>query len=472
MKRLVLVVGVLVLLALGAAPAGFGYLADQRMDALIAEMEKSGAVKFSQVKRHRGWFSSTAEVSVEVSGELGQAYRKYLEKAGSGDGQPLRLTFLNRIHHGPVPFTAPKGRRPALAVIDTELIAVQGDRPVSKEDFPVELVTRLRLSGGGVTHIAMPARTGAIGEGDTQIDWQGLEGRVTFSADLRKVQARFSAPRLVVEDARTSVRLADARLSSDMRPYVDGLSLGKIAFSVGEVHIQPENGEEVELDGLSLEAASEEAGPQVIDSSVVLRMDTLRAAGMQFGPGAYLLALRNLDAAALAKIQETVEELQQKDLPPEQINMMLGATMVGLLPELLKRGPVLEIKEVSLDSEHGKLHGTGSLTVDTSNPAVLSNPLLLKDAVVADVELHIPEAFLVAIAAQGLQRELRGLDMEYPDDQVEAMARVRVQTRMSVPPVATLFVLEDGTYRFEGSIRKGRITVNGREIDPAAMGRR
>ncbi len=468
MKRLVLGAGVLVLLALGAAPAGFGYFADQRMDALLQEMEKSEALKFSEVKRQRGWLSSTAEVSVEVSGEVGEAYRKYLEKAEAGGGQPLRLTFLNRIHHGPMPFTAAKGGGPALAVIDTELIGIQGAGPV--EEFPIELVTELPLSGGGVTHIAMPAHTGVPGEGDTQIDWQGLEGDVTFSPDLKNVQTRLDAPRLVVEDARISVRVTGAQLRSDMHPYGDGLSLGKISLSVAELHFRPENGKEVKLDGLSLEAASEEASPQVIDSSFVLRMNGLRAAGMDFGPGAYLLGLRNLDAAALAKLQKTVEELQQKDLPPEQINMMFGATMMGMLPEFLKRGPVLEIKELSLDSEHGKLHGTGTLTVDTGNPAVLSNPLLLKDAVVADAELHIPEAFLVAITAQGLRRELKGLDMDYPDDQVEAMAQVRVQNRMSAPPAAMLFVLEDGTYRFQGSVRQGRITVNGREIDPAAMG--
>ena len=201
---------------------------------------------------------------------------------------------------------------------------------------------------------------------------------------------------------------------------------------------------------------------------------TLRAGGvvvgdLDLGPATYTVALRNLDARAVAKLNQTVADMRQKNLPAEQVNMVLGATMLGLLPDLLKKGPVLEISEISLGGERGQALGKGQLRVDTSNPAVLQNPLLLKDALLLEAQVDLPESLLVSLTEFALRKQLAAVGGEYSNEQIQAMAENGVRQRMAQESARRLFVFEDGVYRMRMHMEGGRFSLNGQTVDPTAL---
>jgi uncharacterized protein YdgA (DUF945 family) len=189
-----------------------------------------------------------------------------------------------------------------------------------------------------------------------------------------------------------------------------------------------------------------------------------------FGPGVYTMALRNLDAESMAKINNEIKQLQKQGIPQDQLGMMLGVKMFALLPTILKKGPELEIPELSLDSDYGKIVGKGKLGFDTSNEVALANPLLLASAVIADAEFSIPEAFLVAIEMNSVRKDVAALGLDYTDEQMQQEASNRIKQKMSSPAAQQFFQLKDGNYSFVASYVNGQLTVNGRIVPLAGLG--
>lgn len=467
MKKGILAVVAALIVALLAAPFGFGFLAQDRVQELLEEINAGGAVRAELVAFERGWLQSTADVTVEVTGDAAQSYMEYQRKAGR-EPEPLRCTVRNTVHHGPVPLGA-ANPAPAVAVLESELVEGEGCRRF-QERLGLQVTTRFELDGGGRMDVMLPEQQIA-GQSGGAVHWRGLQMEVTFDRGFRSVVTSMQAPGLEVSGPEADVRLGELALASDLHKGIEDLGLGDFSLTLASLTVEPKDGVRpaTRIDGLAVEGVSTEGADETVSAEVTLRAADIAVGELDLGPATYKLALRNLDAHAVAKINRTVAELRSKNLPPEQVNMMLGATVMGLLPDLLKKGPVFEIVELSMGGEHGRAVGKGRVTIDTSDPAVLQNPLLLKDALVMDVQFDLPESLLVAFAEFGLRKQLSEMGAEYSDEQIQSMAQMGVRQRMAQERVQRLFVFEDGVYRMRMQMEGGRFSLNGRAIDPTAL---
>jgi len=450
-----------------AAPFGFSFLAQARLQELIEEVNAGGAVRADLVTFQRGWLQSRADVAVEVIGDAANGYMEFQRKAGR-DPEPLRCTLRSAVHHGPVPLGA-GDPAPAVAVLIGKLTEGEGCRQL-QEKLGLTLTTRFDLGGGGRIQAAIPEHNFADQEKGT-LNWQGLDLQVQFERGFRSVATAMDAPGLVVTGRQADLRMGALALASDIHKGIADLGLGEFSLTLASLAVQPKTEGAVltRIDGIVVEGASRDAGDGTVDAEVLLRAGDIAVGDLELGEATYKVALRNLDAHALAKINQTVVDLRQKNLPPEQMNMMLGATVLGLLPDLLKRGPVLEISEISMGSDGARLLAKGRLSVDTSDPTVLQNPLLLKDALLLEAQVDLPEPLLVAFTEFGLRKQLAAMDAEYSDEQIVSMAQIGVRQRMAQQNMQRLFLLEDGVYRMRMHMADGRFNLNGQTVDPSAL---
>jgi uncharacterized protein YdgA (DUF945 family) len=176
----------------------------------------------------------------------------------------------------------------------------------------------------------------------------------------------------------------------------------------------------------------------------------------------YSLSLNNLDAGAIGRINKEVKLIQSQKLPPAQVGAALAPTLLTELPTLLQKGPVLEITQLSIKTPYGEVTGSGRLSVDNSNPAVLSNPFLIKDAIQGEISLSVPEAVMIAFQRAKLRMELGSVSIKYTDEQVEQIARRRVERQMDRLVKANIFVKDGSVYKFEARLEKGTPVVNGK----------
>lgn len=470
MKKLFAFVVIVIAVGLGIAPLGFGHWAHSRMERMYEDMSASGFVRLSVVEVHSGWFSSTSTVRARLTGPIADSYEEYQRKANAGSSEPLTVTLRQRIHHGPVSFTAGGDWRPALAVVDTDVVSFVGEE-VAPEDFPADIRTRLGLFGGGTTRVDMPEHSGPIDDTEAELSWAGLSGTIAFSEGFGRVNMNFEAPSLTVEDSDARLTVSNATLTSRQREGLEGLGLGEAEFAVEAVRFDPSNEryKTVHVDSIKIEVQAHEGEDRTVDSSMSAGVDEIRVADLTLGPAVYAISLRNLDAATVADLDRQIRELQQKDIPQKQMGMMLGAKLFAALPDLLKKGPVLELTELSVDSENGKAKGSARLTVDTSDPRLLGNPFMIKEALIADARVRIPQRLLIALTERTIRREMATLEVEYSDEEVRQMARERVRQQMAKPMANNVLVLEDGEYRLDLSLKNGVVELNGKKIEPAAL---
>lgn len=467
MKTGIVVAVLLLVAAVLLAPFGFGYWAGERMDKLLDQLSENGVISIDVIKREPGWLQSSSEMIVEVRGDIARKYEEYQRNANS-EVEPLRCTVRNRFHHGPIPFLSEPEF--AVAAVDSEFIAGPNCRAL-QERLQLGVRTWLRFDGGGTTAISMPQQSVTADEGRGLVHWHGLQAEIDFGPDLERVRTNVRSPGIDMSDPTADVSVRNLRWDSDMAVGIEGLELGELDFTVEEVRIAPKtsDGLKTTLGQLRLHGTSREGEDATIDTEVTLRAETLSAGDLQFGPANYALALRHMDAAAMAKIKTTVADARRKNLPEQQAAMLVGATVLGLLPEVLKKGPVLELSDLSIVSPQGTAQGSARLTVDTSNEAVLQNPMLLAQAVILDATLQVPEDLLVALAKRSLTKEVATLGDGYSDEQLAAMARMRVRQGMSSDQARQWFVLDNGVYRLELHMDQGRMTLNGREVQPGAL---
>ncbi|HED15528.1 MAG TPA: DUF945 domain-containing protein [Gammaproteobacteria bacterium] len=472
MKKLLIGILVLVLGVALLAPFGLGYVADKRFIALLDKMAESGMIDYTVLRTDRGWFSTDMEVVMEISGDMADGYNDYRKSAGKPVAANPGVLLKSRLYHGPVAIASfsemGTSFSPVVSRVKTDVYVDQGDG-TDGELLPVNINTLFKLAGGGVTSLSMDSWKGDLEGGDAQIQWDGVNGQFVFSEGFATQTLDLTAPLLSIKGSDGVFSVKDMSIKSDTYTGIQEIELGTASLSVGKMIVQnPKDKQRISIDGLSFAAESTASG-ELVNSVLSMKMGVMNVAGLKFGPGVLSLELNNLDAASVAKISKQVKEMRGSNMPEEQLSMMVGSTMLSILPDLLKQGPELLIKDISLDSPYGKLSMTGSIRVDSTNEMAMANPLLLAEAVIADLKLSIPEDLLVTVYKLEVKKELEAESLEHTPEMLEEMARNRVTMQMSPLVAQGMLVYAEGKYIMSMSFEAGRLEVNGQEIPIAAL---
>jgi len=446
------------LVVLLAVPFGFGFWADARLKSLLDDFSQASVLDFTVIKTNRGWFTSSMVVEADVSGELAQ---KINNVSGDADSNSSKLIMKNTVYHGPLPFMSGVfSLNPVIAVVDTKFIKdVGSEEPLVNMDYSIK--TKLSVVGDTSVLLDIPEWTGPLGKDDANVEWKGLSGTIDLKKGIDEVEMDINAPLLKITSETNTLIAESFSLKSSSHKGIAGLSLGDMNFSIGNIKFDDSvKATAFSIKNTSITVDSSEAGSN-INSDINFKMGKLNIAGAEYGPAVFSMAFRNLEANAIARINDKINELQQGNIPKDQMGMMIGAAFMSELSVLLKQGPEIEISELSLASSAGAMTGNARITVDVSKPELLSNPFLVKDAILGELDFEVAEELLIELNMGIVKKELKAANIQYSDDQLKAMAKARVSKNMGRMVAAKIFTKVGNMYKISASFEKGIPTVNG-----------
>ena len=478
MKRFVSILMLLVLLVLGlwvGLAYWFGMKAEQQYHALLQQASESQYAKFVNESYSRGFFQSQAKTILEVQ----------LPSGTAGEVQNYKIPLLQDITHGPFPLAklgdSQRPWQPVMAIIETRLepgSALQTQFAEWWSQVPelatVRDYTVVYLDGKGEERFAIPAFQRTVGkEEPVAITWKGLSLQADFTADLKTLSGSFRMPGSEARGRDQALRLGEVKLDFAAKEGVSGLWLGDASFSLASFDLTYDEGsgpQSMLLQGLSANTSTKASG-DLINSMIALRTELLKLDDTHYGPGAFEIEFRNLDAPSLTKLQESLREEQAQ--PGQQsgkaAELKTLSRYMEVLPGLLKKSPEIEISQCNLKTSLGDFTGKARITFDGTKAGTVLNLLTLPTALTANAEVKIGEGLLRSVLIGMLEddvvAEWEDSEEEAPnEEEIRDLVAARVEEQLADLTARNLLLKEGETYasslRYEG----GQIMLNGRAL--------
>ena len=162
--------------------------------------------------------------------------------------------------------------------------------------------------------------------------------------------------------------------------------------------------------------------------------------------------------------------IYRQGLPEEQASLMLMGKMLGLVGELSKKVPELEVTKLSVKTAMGEITGKAKIVLDGSKADIGENPMLVLTAVSGDMELIMPAGVLKPILAPLIMQDIQAYRQggrltaeEIGRLDPETLARVVDQALplyLSRHDLTKYLIHDNGQYRIVATLRQGQILVN------------
>ncbi len=208
--------------------------------------------------------------------------------------------------------------------------------------------------------------------------------------------------------------------------------------------------------------------------------DKLITSEYEFGPLTYDIAIKDIDAAAWEKIQDSANKMKADGSPMEQ-----GMQMMGVLPELVKHSPVIEIKELSLKSSLGDLNADARIKVNGDNPEMLQNILLIGNTLEAEASIVASKSLVdfyieKTSASPNIKIKPENNVSEGADKLSEGQVYLEGEMKDNIENpdnssgiksfIDNGYLIPDGkNYSFKASLKQGQVTINGKPVPLAQM---
>ena len=176
---IVIVIVAALIAAVAALPYWFGMQAESTYEAMLQKMTTGGELTVSSNSFQRGWFVSTADTTFTLT-----------------NLPTVSVSMLHRISHGPLPLDDDFQLQPLLARVKSQIsIGLPGG---AIKLPPMRGTTSLYLAGTSSTHLDMePYKKAAPKAGETDafdLEWKGMSGDYTLSADYKNLKGELNAP--------------------------------------------------------------------------------------------------------------------------------------------------------------------------------------------------------------------------------------------------------------------------------------
>jgi uncharacterized protein YdgA (DUF945 family) len=354
MRKVGIVLGCIVVLALLATPLVGGLLARKAHDVLVANLDQvgvatSGAVRIANEGFDLGWLSSTSRMRVD----LGVA------------GSPLQFTLRHVIHHGPLPMGR-LTRGPSLAVIDTTVEDVHATD--GADAFVGETVIDMTGDVGvDLTSLALPRRD--------DMAWEGGSARLRVEGQGTRIAVQLNAPRFELRNATGEVTLQKLAIDYTSERMGEGPGVGTATYAIERARMSTPASRNAAVDRFSWTSTSAQNAVGRFDVSGVLRLGALDLDDLSYRDVAFEISLRNLDENAVGALDALRSQITDAGTraaqTASQLTPAIQAAFVQHLPAILASSPQIEIKSAHVQTLDGPVDLELRLQAD---PAVAAAP--------------------------------------------------------------------------------------------------
>lgn len=470
--RVVFIIILVVLGILLALPYWFGLNTEKEYGNLITGFSEAENITVADKSYKRGWLSSKARTTYVFT--------------GSGE-EIFEIVNEDTIYHGPIPleplFKGQGSILPVLAVINSKAGLIPAPDSEYKDLIrglpPIMHYTVLSLNGGGETTINMPGVESKLSEEDEYFTWSGLTGVIKFEPGFKNMVTFIESNGLAIKSDNLELTLNGVAGESDITYEGEDyyLPLGAALFNIDSIYIRSRDKETGEFEDLSVKNIRFEGSTEDLAGTLTsvhsLGFDEVTIGDLKYGPGGYKFALRNIDKSAWKNVQKILQEAgkrpEQDDT--EEPNEYL-AELMGVLPELVRKSPELEISDLFIETGEGDLRGSLFLAIDGTglqDPEIALNPLFLLAAITANAELSVTKTLLedalYGFNTEEVQDEINsGTLNPMTEEEIEKLSRERTEKDLEELSSQQIFVLKDGRYALVAEYTPGQILLNGNPL--------
>ncbi|MCF7821586.1 MAG: YdgA family protein [Mariprofundaceae bacterium] len=389
MKRYLLIVMAIVICIVVGAPFATGIMAEKQYHSMIRTNPFEPTLKLESKRFERGLFSSRATTFVEVKDT---ALRETLvDKLGKDENGKLGILIHHDLKHGPLIFTT--GQEIGFAIARATHHVEQNDsgRDSADEDL-LQLDTRLHFDGSQTINIISRDIT-TKNEGAV-VTLMPLSASLVTDKSYRTMKGSGDWKGMISTNNRgETLSLSDARFELDAGKSGE-MWLGTVAFTQSSIALNsPEKS--FQIDGLKIQSRSSEHDNRLIDSATDISLRQVKATGKVYGPGELNIAINNIPATALERLN-TIQQRVVNASPSDQTFALqaAGIEALGVLPELLSHGIVINMERLYFNTPDGEVVGRFNLRLPKSNPASLLNIPHLKSIIELDAGFSLPVALI------------------------------------------------------------------------------
>ncbi|GGI88868.1 YdgA family protein [Legionella impletisoli] len=387
MKKLVGLIIILVVLVLGGY-YGTGLMTERTLKRDITLVNQANGLNVTINRYDRGWFTSKADLLWKVH----VPERVVKNQDGQPTLQPAQDYTLDMplsIYHGPVIF-AEDGVHFGLGYAKTELnlpdqfkqkfadaFTTDSTSPKLNVSVLVNYLNRSRF------RVQLPQFTLIAKEGNGQFKWHGMTSDVTLTSRLDHIDGDMIIQGIDVKKDQISARVSQVSSEYDLYQAENGLYLGQASFSLPSVLVTNGDQKIFELNKFSVHTKSDiEDG--LFHSHLEASINQLYSNGKNYGPGEIKLAIKNLDADVLAKINEQANQMQGNTDADRQQALF---TILPELPKLFSKGAEFEVSKLSFVMPEGSIEGNLTLNLPKGDS---SNPFQLIQQIQGEGQLKLP----------------------------------------------------------------------------------
>lgn len=326
-----------------------GMMVESTLNKNINAFPKNPILTLHLDKYQRGWFTSEASLNMKM----------HLPEQTSTDSSGNKSTsapidfdisFPLIIHHGPI-ICSYSGLRFGIGQVST--------RPETHYGVLInylnKTVIRYAFPSFSMQTKSMP------GNDNFQFEWKGITSLVSIAPNVDKIEGNFDFHGLNGSAKDMTFKLDGVFNHLDMNRIKEGLWVGSYHLDIPSITASTPENKSFALEGFDYKVAS-----NVQDNAFNLNFDLslkkLLVNDQNYGPAVMKLNINNLDADAIAKINQ-----KQMDWLESGENSELNALALFYeLPKLLALGPELEIPEINLNLPQGQVLGNFKLSLAKS----------------------------------------------------------------------------------------------------------
>ncbi|ORJ62946.1 YdgA family protein [Geothermobacter hydrogeniphilus] len=481
MKKLLVLIGILMLCAAGIAGATYlvGNKTEKRCTELLAKYQRLGPFTITAENYRRGFLKSKFQTTVKI-----RVPNPDPQKNNPEAPDEIELVFEHILRHGPFILQKEKGREsiiPAFVVIETRLSRVSpgNDRfqqflQETPELKAVAATTRISFSGEVTSSLHLPSF--AVDQDGTRFSFAGAVINTTYNARKKTIAANFELRPLKLQMQDGELSWQGSQGEFELFEGLPQIYVGISSANIAPLQIEYTKGNSGERQRISMEGikvtADSRCDGKLVHYNEKINFAGITVNGKTFGPGRCELELKNLDGEILGSIQTQAEEIYKNSdtFNPDEINAQILPLYGQLLTGLLTADPEFSIRNLHFTTPMGDLDGNLRVRFSGTPPETLKRPAALLKTMNAEAAIEVDQRIINAMIGRFMKSNLEAarkqgrLPQQYGDRELDQLASRQADRQIEVMLQQNYFTRKGDLLRADATLKEGKLVLNGREV--------
>lgn len=484
MKKIIGVVVSLVILVvlLIGVYAGTGWLTERAFKKTVQNIQQAKGIELTVKEYGRGIFSSNAVVVGKLRVPAHQS------KLANGLIQTIpEMDYLIPMHllicHGPV-ILSKDGVHLGLGYARTQINVPKSYQKQMQDTFSaassypkIKLSLLINFLNKAKISADVPGFHMTTLVNDGQFDWTGLKSTSKIALDLSTLEGKAELAGARFHQAETTMQVGQVTSDYQINKTKLGFYEGGANFLLKSLQVDTHGKTQLGIKNFLISSNSHEQGA-LFDAYLKAALDAIVIENVSYGPGQVEMALKNLDAEVLARINRKIKSTNQDSIIARQ--KMLFALLPDL-PRLVEHGAIFSISNLSFTMPEGKVQGALEVSLPEGSA---NNPFQILSHIIGTGHLVVPVKVVTNVMENAVRQKLQQppvLDAQQTTNpstpsmglpqgtDLEQQVKTLTEKRLSSLVESGALVQQGSDYSLDVKLEQGKIMVNGKPFIPSML---